>query len=178
MDLNATQAYIRAGYSASLEVAAVEAHKLLRKPNIQLYITQLKQQRSQRTEITADRVLAEFAAIGFTRITDVISFDENSVTVKNSSHLNDDMAAAIAEVSLTESGKVKRTSVKMHDKIQALKAIAEHLGMFNDFEGAIRTLANKYGLALRQQEDGNWVVENRRVPTDSTNITAENPAAN
>ena len=55
IDLNATQAAIRSGYSK--KTAGQIAEKLLRKAEIQARIGEAKQKRSQRTEITADFVL-------------------------------------------------------------------------------------------------------------------------
>lgn len=55
IDLNATQAAIRAGYSA--DTAAVIGCENLTKPNIQFAISEAQKQRSQRTQITQDEVL-------------------------------------------------------------------------------------------------------------------------
>ncbi len=68
IDLNATQAAIRAGYSE--KTAFSIGTENLRKPLIQKAIQQRKQAREQRTEITQDRVIQELAAIGFARATD------------------------------------------------------------------------------------------------------------
>lgn len=57
IDLNATQAAIRAGYSE--KTAAVIGSENLVKPNIAAEIQLRKQERQQRTEITADVVLRE-----------------------------------------------------------------------------------------------------------------------
>jgi phage terminase small subunit len=60
IDFNATQSYIRAGYSAKSEtVAGVEAHKLLKNPKIQEKITQLKQVIEEKLSISAEWVLNE-----------------------------------------------------------------------------------------------------------------------
>ena len=69
IDLNATQAAIRAGYSE--KTAFSIGTENLRKPLIQKAIQQRKQAREQRTEITQDRVIQELAAIGFARATAV-----------------------------------------------------------------------------------------------------------
>ena len=61
IDLNATQAAIRAGYAA--KNARVIASQNLAKVNIQQYISERMQDRSKRTEITADTVLGELAKI-------------------------------------------------------------------------------------------------------------------
>ena len=64
IDLNATQAYIRAGYSAkSTDTARVESSKLLTKPNIQQKISELQKEQSERTGVTADKVLKELEKI-------------------------------------------------------------------------------------------------------------------
>lgn len=55
IDLNATQAAIRAGYSA--DTAAVIGCENLIKPNIQFAIAEAQKQRSERTQITQDEVL-------------------------------------------------------------------------------------------------------------------------
>jgi len=66
VDLNATQAYIRAGYSAkSNNIARVESSKLLTKPNIQQKIAELQKEQSERTKISADNVINELQKIAF-----------------------------------------------------------------------------------------------------------------
>lgn len=55
VDLNATQAAIRAGYS--VKSAAIQGHENLRKPNIQAAIIAAREERTKRTEITQDYVL-------------------------------------------------------------------------------------------------------------------------
>lgn len=65
VDLNATQAAIRAGYSA--KTAGQIGEQNLKKLEIAAAIAEAKAQQAKRTEITADRVLAELAKIGFAR---------------------------------------------------------------------------------------------------------------
>jgi len=58
IDLNATQAYIRAGYNVKSEdVAAVNANRLLSNAKIQAEIQQAMDKRAEKTGITADFVL-------------------------------------------------------------------------------------------------------------------------
>ena len=63
VDLNATQAAIRAGYSA--KNADKIGHELLGKTRVSEAIHAAMDERSVRTGITQDRVLQELAAIGF-----------------------------------------------------------------------------------------------------------------
>lgn len=58
VDLNATYAYERTGFAAkNRNVARVLACKLTAKPEIQERISELKQERSERTKVDADYVL-------------------------------------------------------------------------------------------------------------------------
>ena len=70
IDLNATQAAIRAGYSP--HTAKDIGCENLAKPNIAAAISQAMAERSRRTGINQDRVLQELARIGFAKITDVV----------------------------------------------------------------------------------------------------------
>jgi len=63
VDDNATQAAIRAGYSQ--RSASSIGNENLKKPKIQKYISQLKEARKLRTQVTADRILQELATMAF-----------------------------------------------------------------------------------------------------------------
>lgn len=150
IDLNATAAYRRAGYSATGNAAEVNAARLLRNAKVTEAIAKAQAKRSERTEITQDRVLRELAKIGFADMRKLLKwtgnqtvFDENEaedsgevnirvanlVTLFDSDELPDDVAASIAEISQTKEGALK---VKLHDKQAALVSIGRHLGMFKD----------------------------------------------
>jgi phage terminase small subunit len=63
IDLNATQAAIRAGYSP--QNAEQLGYQLLQKTSVSEEIARLKAAQSARTGITADRVLREYGSIAF-----------------------------------------------------------------------------------------------------------------
>ena len=71
IDLNATQAAIRAGYSP--KTAKDIGCENLAKPNISDAIDKAMAERSRRTGINQDRILLELARIGLAKITDVVS---------------------------------------------------------------------------------------------------------
>lgn len=139
IDLNATQAAIRAGYSEN--GASVQGSKLLANAKVQAAIQEAQAKRSEKTGITQERVLLELARIGFADIRKTVAWgsapegavDEDGnpmlypVELKPSGEVDDDTAAAISEVSLTAQG----VKLKMHDKLSALDKIARHLGMLN-----------------------------------------------
>ena len=69
VDLNATQAAIRAGYSR--ETARFQASDLLTKPNVVAYVEELQSDRSEETGITAAWVLKRLAEEAFADVADL-----------------------------------------------------------------------------------------------------------
>ncbi len=130
VDLNATQAAIRAGYSAKR--ARAIACENLTKPDIQGAIQKAMDARSKRTEITADSVLAELRKIAFGDARRVMRWGPGGVTLIDSAELSDDDAAIVSEASesITQAGG--SIKLKTHDKLKALELLGRHLGMFVD----------------------------------------------
>jgi phage terminase small subunit len=130
IDLNATQAAIRAGYS--VDTAKEIGCENLTKPNIRTYIDTKLAERSKRTGINADRVIQELAKIALLNITDVVNADD--ATIKSEADREDTAAILSVKVKTTvsESGKTVEREVRMNDKIKALELLGKHLGMFND----------------------------------------------
>lgn len=125
VDLNATQAAIRAGYSK--KTADRIANQNLRKLDVQNYLHLLMDKRSKRTEITADRVLQELAAIAFSDRTELAQVGEyGEVTFTPTEHLKDEVKKTIAGI---ENGKYG-TKVTTYDKVKALELLGKHLGLF------------------------------------------------
>jgi len=130
IDLNATQAAIRAGYSPNTAYSI--GNENLNKPEIRARIDKAMAERSKRTGINADRVLQELARIAFINPIDVI--DTEDATVREDA--NDDDLAAVQSVKIktipTKNGSGVEREVKLNDKIRALELLGKHLGMFKD----------------------------------------------
>lgn len=136
IDLNATQAAIRAGYSE--KTATEQGARLLTYVNVANAIQTAMSKRAKRTEITADRVLQEYARLGFF---DPRKLFHDNGQPKEISELDDDTAAALAGLDLVEmyegTGEDRKfvgytKKYKITDKKGALDSIAKHLGMFVD----------------------------------------------
>lgn len=130
IDLNATQAYIRAGYSA--RGANASAAKLLANPSIRARVDEQLAARSRRTGVTQDRVVRELARIAFLQAPDVIHAEDATVRADAAP---DDLAA-IASVRVktipTQDGTGVEREVKFADKLKALELLGKHLGMYTD----------------------------------------------
>ena len=77
IDLNQTQAAIRAGYSE--KTAYSIGNNLLKKVEIQSYIQELKKKRSEKIEITAEQVLIELKNWAMSDITETIGLSPQQV---------------------------------------------------------------------------------------------------
>jgi phage terminase small subunit len=127
IDLNATQAAIRAGYSE--KTANRIAAENLSKPVLQLAIKGALDARAQRTGITADRVLEEIGKIAFSKLGDFVDVEAHSVSIKDFAGVDTSLLAEVSETT-TAGGSTKR--IKLHDKMKALELAGRHLGLFKD----------------------------------------------
>lgn len=150
IDLNATQAAIRAGYPKK-SARAIGCENLT-KPNIQAYLAKRMQKRAERTEITQDKVLNEIATIAFANATDYAEIVEKDLMIeaggkmipvedtdgnivkyrtvepKLTAELTDEQKRALAVIKKGRDG----FEVKPYDKLKALEMLGRHLGMFTD----------------------------------------------
>lgn len=141
VDLNATKAAIRAGYST--KTAGQMGHELLKKPEIGAAVEAAQQKREKRTLISQDRVLQELSRIAF--------FDHRKLynkdgSLKRPDKLDEETAAALASFEIIESegdvvadadGNKRKTrrftkKAKSFDKVAALQLAMRHLGMLSD----------------------------------------------
>jgi phage terminase small subunit len=138
IDLNATQAAIRAGYSA--RTAEWQGPQLLGKTHVSTALQEGKAKRSVRTEITQDRVLQELARVAFFDLRNLYRPDGS---MKQPHELDDESAAVLAGIDVVEmAGGMKIDSeqgaqhvpmyvkkAKIPDKVAALSLCMRHLGM-------------------------------------------------
>lgn len=126
IDLNATQAAIRAGYKP--DNAQQMGSENLSKPVISAAIAKAMAERSKRTGINQDRVLHELARIGFAKITDIIDPD----TAKILPEASEDDLACIQSIKIKPGEFGTEREVKLYDKKAALIELGKHLGLFKD----------------------------------------------
>jgi len=130
IDLNATQAAIRAGYSS--DSASSIAGENMKKPEIRARIDKAIAEQSKRTGVNADRVIRELAKIAFVNSDNVIDAD----TAKLKDDVTADDTAAIMSVRVktipTADGEGVEREIKLADKTKALELLGKHLGIFTD----------------------------------------------
>lgn len=134
IDLNATQAAIRAGYSEA--TAYSQGQRLLKNVEVQALLSERKKKLQESTEITQERVLKEYARLAFS---DLRQYYDEDGKLKHPRDMSHDSAAALASIEIYddmmtvggERVKVGETKkIKLHNKVQALQDLAKHLGLF------------------------------------------------
>jgi phage terminase small subunit len=129
IDLNQTQAAIRAGYS--VKTATEQASRLLTNVNISAYISERMAEHSARTGVNQERIIRELARIAFLDPTQLVNMDSAEILADTSV----DDRAAIASVKVkTMSGDVEmiEREVKFADKIKALELLGKRYAMWTD----------------------------------------------
>ena len=132
IDLNATQAAIRAGYSK--KTAQPQSSRLLLNVIIAKEIQRLFNERSERTKITTDMVLKELANIAF--LDPGGMYDENG-NMYEVSEMPEEIRRAIGGITSTSttgkgSAEYSTKNIKLVSKERALEMLGRHLVMFAD----------------------------------------------
>ncbi|OLO26791.1 hypothetical protein BTR23_22160 [Alkalihalophilus pseudofirmus] len=111
IDLNATQAAIRVGYSQRTAYSIGQEN--LSKPEIKQAIEEQMDEVSRRNQITVDDIVNQLSKIAFADIRDFVTWDEHvNVKVKKSAEVD---GTVIAEISSSETVNGKSFKFKRND---------------------------------------------------------------
>jgi phage terminase small subunit len=136
IDLNATQASIRAGYSR--RTAGKIGTENLSKPAIRAAIDEAIEARAERTRVDADKVVRELAKLAFSDWRELGSWGEHGMTLKSSSEITDEAVACVKDVSHTterrfygaEMVENAHTKLSLHDKKAALELLGRRAAIW------------------------------------------------
>lgn len=131
IDLNATQAAIRAGYSP--KTANEQGSRLLTNVSVADAIAAAQGKAQERADVTVDRIVAELAKIAFSDPRDLFDADGR---LKPLSELTDNAAASLAGIDVVQAGgedlPLEIRKIKRWDKTKAIELLGRYLGMFKD----------------------------------------------
>lgn len=138
IDLNGTQAAIRAGYSH--DSARQIATENLSKPAIADAIAEAQAVRLAKAAMTAEEVLVELTRLARGNVMDYMRVGTSGEPIVDFSDLDHDKASALSEITVEdfvdkrgeESRDVKRVKFRMHDKLGALGQLAKHHGLLRE----------------------------------------------
>ena len=132
VDLNATQAAIRAGFSE--KTAREQGYRMFTNVHIQGAIQQGLKKKLSKPDNLSDRVISELTKIAMVDIKDYLKFDKDGVVLKNSDDVDGTMINEVSSTTIeneTEQGTNRRVNLKfkLHDKQKALETLAKYLGL-------------------------------------------------
>ncbi|MFA6012768.1 MAG: terminase small subunit [Desulfobacteraceae bacterium] len=146
VDLNATQAALRSGYSerTAFRIGAEN----MQKPVIREAIEFAIKERSERTQLKADAVLKELSHIIFFNVKRIFTADGH---LKSLSEMDEADTAAISSMEVAErmtgDTTIRVTRIKFHDKNKAIDSAMRHLGMYNNDKLSIGVMSHEDALA-------------------------------
>lgn len=131
IDLNATQAAIRAGYSK--DSAKEIGCENLTKPNIQEAIAEANKSRQQRIQVDADYVLRRLVEIDQMDVLDIMDDKHNLLPLSEWPKVWRQYLSSLESLELSDAdGAVKK--IKWPDKVKNLELLGKHVsvGAFKD----------------------------------------------
>jgi len=128
VDVNGTQAAIRAGYSE--KTAKIQASQLLTNINVSQTIEAGHDRLAELVKVRQYEVVREFRRIGFADMRDFSKWGPGGVKLTDSEKLTPEQTACVAEVSQTITENGGSIKFRLHSKVDALNSLAKHLGMF------------------------------------------------
>lgn len=148
IDLNATQAAIRAGYSA--KTAESQASSLLRNPKVAEVVKARTSQQLAKVGVTAEAVKERLRLIGFQDVRKL--FDEQG-NLKPIHSLDDDAAVMVAGIEVIKKNAAAGDGVidtvhkvKIVDPVKSLEMLAKHFGLL------VERVEHSGALEIRWQE--------------------------
>ncbi len=130
IDLNASAASVRAGYSK--RSASDNGWRVLRHPAVAAAVEKAQAARAERTRVTADKVVKELAKVAFGDPRRLFSWGPDGVILRESSELSEAEAALVSEISETRNAAGGSRRIKLRCKLTALTALGKHLGLFGN----------------------------------------------
>lgn len=126
IDFNATQASIRAGYSAAS--ASVIGSRNLANVAIGQRLQELMEERKARVEATSDYVLQRLLEIDRLDLADIVDDEGNVLPIKDWSEEWRKSVAAI-DISEVKTANALVKKIKMPDKLKNLELLGKHIGV-------------------------------------------------
>jgi phage terminase small subunit len=163
IDLDATDAAVRAGLGKTRKSSTEIASRLRRKDSVAQAISVLI---AQRSGVTSSRIIEELGKLAFADVTDIVKVKNGQIVVADTDDLSPDQRASIAEISETLGEGGRTIKVKLHDKLNARDKLAKVLSLYkervevtqtydpNTLESARKRVIDRMESMLRRMDGG------------------------
>lgn len=155
---------------ATKATANVEACRILRQPHAKAYHQALIDWSRANAAVTNARTIAELKAIAYARPDALMEWGEYGVVVRDSRQLEPEEMAAIKRIThtetVTEEGETRsQMKIETHDKLGALRTLAQIGGLTTDLSQALQTLQT-YGINIKEDADGKFFIDDEQEPSE------------
>lgn len=141
-DCDGQAAYLRAGYKTNAAAAKVNAHRLLRKPEISAAIAAKQAEIAQQCSVSAQDVIRELHRLAFADIGQVLDFSGPTIKLRPGDQITEDARRTLSSVKVRRQTEgtgddaldVEVTEFRLCDKLGALEKLGRHLGLFKPAE--------------------------------------------
>ena len=142
------------------------ANRILKKPGVQEFVHQLRQERDSLRQVTATGVIIELAKTAFFDFAEIVDCLQGNGSL-DKEKWSTDARSAVSSIKVTKTYRDVidegceidvTTEIKTWDRLRALKMLGDHVGAFTDLNVAIAVLRT-YGINLAKV-DGEWQVMN------------------
>lgn len=151
IDLNASEAAVRAGYSR--KTARSIASELLTKPDIAAAVVEKQAKQLAKADLTAERVLEELRRLAFF---DVAEFFDDSGNLKPVSDIPKEARAAIAGIEVARANLDPKDGKKSEEWLHKIKLAPK--------QASLEMLAKHFGLLIERVEHSGGIAITHEVP--------------
>ena len=159
---NATQAYVdccvRSDLLISRELAGVNAGQILKRPEVQLRIMEIRAGVAEKIGVDVERVASELEAIGFSNMLDFAETDGDTVTYRDWKDIPRSKLAAVQEIrqDITQYGT--KITLKLYNKLDALEKLCKLLALYPK-DGATEMVHYVIRLPEKARNTAEWLEE-------------------
>jgi phage terminase small subunit len=155
IDLNGTQAALRAGYTGNPVTLSAVASENLRKPLIREAIRIGIEAKTEERLLVAARIKEEVGRLAFSDMKDFVDWGPNGVKLTPSKKLgaNTRCVQEVRETTTTVKGVTERQlSFRLHDKIGSLDRLAKLHGLYADNQINVNVAFVKQVVGVREED--------------------------
>jgi len=160
--VNQGKALQLAGSKCTAKSAEAAASKMLRNVKVSAYLSRARARVKRAVSKTEAEIIAQFEKLGFSEITDFVSWTKSGLKLKDSSSIPKDKIPALKSITIDEQeytnkkgvkGLTRRIKIDLHSPKGALDSLARIKNMMNpDMKEAAETFAQALHEAMKDEE--------------------------
>ena len=136
--VNQGEALLLAGSKFKRNSADAAASKMLRKVKVSAYLARARRRVKRAVERTEAEIIAQFEKLGFSELTDFVSWGKNGLKIKPSTKIPKDKIPALKSITIDEheytnkkgkKGRNRQIKIELHSPKGALDSLARIKGM-------------------------------------------------